>query len=932
MNNPDPTLLRALFDEVVDLEPSARARHLDLHCPAGLRATLDAMLAADIDTREPASRIRIGELAGELAAGSGTRPAAGSRVGPFEIVDLLGEGGYSTVLRARREVAGAAQDVALKLIRRSLRGPEARHQFRREQRALLRLQHPNIARMIEGGVTDDGQAYIALELVEGTDIIEHARARALSLRARLQLFVVACRAVDAAHRALIVHRDLKPSNVFVSTDGEVKLLDFGIAKLLEGDDETQHTLVPAFTPAYAAPEQRNGNAITTATDVYALGVLLGELLTGERVNDGSGRTPSSRIGAPADDIVAPATITRRQLRGDLDTIVMKALDDDPERRYPSAGTFADDIDRLLDGRPVSAHPPSAWYRTRKFVARHKGGVAGTLVLLLGLFGALGVAVWQAHVAHGEAMRANMQAQRAETVRDFLVSVFEAAQPELPREKRPGIEEIVAQAAERATTDSRMAPDTRLDLLLTLAGVLHSLGADAQTHALLDRADNEADALQLAAHAEPRRRLRVLRAQALLNESKPAEARAVIGQHEPAAALHPDPLDVDALVVRASAEGGQDEIDAARKSFAEARLLAARLATGGDDAVRGVDVAEANVLAFAQRFPAALELAEATRARWAANGAPTDRRMLRLLATISTAASLTGAVDTADAAYREAIALAERIHARPHPETAWAIGTYGSFLVSRARYAEAEPYIERALAMRRNLLGDTHPDTLNAMAALGRLRAGQLRRDEARAAFAEGVARCRDGDVRHPVCPRLLGSLSQMLLGEGEFERAGELAARAVDEQRALSGTDSPQLIAPLQFRAQVEVRAGRYKEALRTTDELLAIATRAGSLQSKDARYARFRRALALFALGRNDEALELARAVSAEQKAKTPDEKSTLFSMLMLEARALARAGQADAAQPVASEALAIEPKPRGTDDAMLAELQRIASGRRTD
>ncbi len=925
MNTPDSALLRALFDEVVELEPSLRAQHLDAHCPPGLRATLDAMLEADIDPHEPPSRIRIGELAGELAGVSGTRPAAGSRIGPFEIVDLLGEGGFSTVLHARREVAGATQDVALKLLRRSLRGPEARHQFRREQQALLRLHHPNIARMIEGGVTDDGQPYIALERVDGSDIIEHARARGLSLRARLQLFVVACRAVDAAHRALIVHRDLKPSNVFVSADGEVKLLDFGIAKLLEGDEGNHHTLVPTFTPAYAAPEQRSGGAITTATDVYALGVLLGELLTGERVNDGSGRTPSSRVGALAVDAGAPTPITRRQLRGDLDTIVMKAIAEDPEQRYASAGMFADDVERLLDGRPVRAHLPSAWYRTRKFVARHKGSVAGTLVLVLGILTALGLAIWQAGVARQQAALAAAETRRAETVRDFLVSVFEAAQPEVPRERRPGIEELVDGAADRASVDQRLVPEARLDLLLTLAGVLRSLGDAERTHALLDRAAAQADALRIAADAEPRRRLRVLRAQALLDASKPAEARAILADDE-GTPVRVDALGIDALVARAIAEGATGDLDAARRSFAEARTLAGQLGAGSRDAVRGVDIAEADALVLAQRFPAALELAEATRAHWEADGAPTDRRMLSLIATISTAASATGALDKADAAYREAIALAERIHARPHPDTAWVIGVYGSFLVSKARYAEAEPYVERALAMRRNLLGDTHPDTLNAIAALGRLRAGQSRRAEAREAFEEGVERCREGEVRHAVCPRLLGSLSQMLLGEGELEKAGDLAARAVENQRVLSGDDSPQLVAPLQFRAQVEVRRGRHEEALRTTDELLAIATRAGTLESKDARYARFRRALALFALGRNDEALELARAVSAEQKAKTPDEKSTLFSMLMLEARALARAGRHGDAAPVAREALAIEPKPVGTDAAMLADLQRIA------
>src|SRR5262249_37535171 len=210
----------------------------------------------------------------------------------------------STVFRAAREHAGVRQIVALKLLRRGLYSDEAKRQFRRERQALAQLHHPDIAQLIEGGITETGLAFIALELVEGAPITEHARTLELDLPMRLRLFLRVCRAVEAAHRALIVHRDLKPSNVLVTRDGHVKLLDFGIAKLLDADDETQ-TRLPAFTPAYAAPEQRAGAPVTTATDVYALGVLLGELVTGQRLNDGSGRTPSGHITANTEPPVLP---------------------------------------------------------------------------------------------------------------------------------------------------------------------------------------------------------------------------------------------------------------------------------------------------------------------------------------------------------------------------------------------------------------------------------------------------------------------------------------------------------------------------------------------------------------------------------------------------------------------------------------------------
>ena len=198
---------------------------------------------------------------------------------------------------ADRDCDGVRQVVALKILHRSLHSPEARRQFRRERQALTQLQHPGIARLIEGGISETGTAYIALELVDGKPITHYALEHKLDLRGRLELFLQVCRAVEAAHRALIVHRDLKPSNVLVTDDGTVKLLDFGIAKLLVTEEEETQTHLPSFTPAYAAPEQRSGAPITTATDVYALGVLLGELLTGKRLNDGSERTPSSRARA-----------------------------------------------------------------------------------------------------------------------------------------------------------------------------------------------------------------------------------------------------------------------------------------------------------------------------------------------------------------------------------------------------------------------------------------------------------------------------------------------------------------------------------------------------------------------------------------------------------------------------------------------------------
>ena len=289
---------RELFEHALALAPHLRAAYLDAHCAdPSVREAVQRMLAADLAGTSHLLAQPCDALLDQLAESEPETPPSGTRIGPFSVLEKLGEGGSSIVFRAEREQAGVHQQVALKLLRRGLHTAEERRYFRDERRALAQLRHPGIAHLIEGGISDTGLPYIALELVDGLNIVEHARRQGLDLRERLRLFIDVCAAVESAHRALIVHRDLKPSNILVTPGGQVKLLDFGIAKLLDaeinGDDPpTQHA---PMTPAYAAPEQFAHGPITTATDVYALGIVLGELITGQRREAGDSRTPSARV-------------------------------------------------------------------------------------------------------------------------------------------------------------------------------------------------------------------------------------------------------------------------------------------------------------------------------------------------------------------------------------------------------------------------------------------------------------------------------------------------------------------------------------------------------------------------------------------------------------------------------------------------------------
>jgi serine/threonine-protein kinase len=410
----ESTSSRALFDRLIDLDPTERVRALDasdldpgrrtgvvallafdaIVCapiearPQVLRSLslagpalerLHAMLASD---RSVADLLR--ETAGEAirlidstpdAFGSAGLQLVGKRFGDFTICSLIAEGGSSAVFRAERAVGDGVQVVALKVLRTGLFSRESQRRFGREQAILAQLEHPNIARLVEGGVGDAGIPYIAMELVDGVPVTRAANARRLGLRQRLEWMVTLCRAIEAAHAALVVHRDIKPSNVLVTHDGRIKVLDFGIAKLL--DDDARHvTRTIALTPEYAAPEQFAGRPVSMATDVYALGVLLGELVVGVRVP--AHRRASSLLSTtPPPSVPAGMPSPRalaRLVDGDLDAILAMATSEDPRNRYPTAAAFGDDLARYLVGEPVHARPLTRRYRLRKFVARHRAGV------------------------------------------------------------------------------------------------------------------------------------------------------------------------------------------------------------------------------------------------------------------------------------------------------------------------------------------------------------------------------------------------------------------------------------------------------------------------------------------------------------------------------------------------------------------------------
>lgn len=490
-----------LLDTLLELAPEARAQRLAelARAEPTLHGEVAALLEADAAVgpleRQPVSLL--GECGAVGDACSDDR--VGQRIGPWRITGVVGRGGMGAVYRAERSDGEFRQQAAIKLIRLGMDLPGARARFCRERQILAACRHPNIATLLDGGVTESGAPYFAMELVEGQPIDRWCDARKLGPRDRVRLFLQVCAAVQHAHRNLVVHRDLKPGNVLVDDEGRVRLLDFGIAKLIdEADGDTAQTRDRPFTPDYAAPEQLTGGAITTATDVFALGSMLHLLLTGatpDAAEGPAGQTggeepvSASRAAARADPAQAeargfarPAQLARA-LRGDLDAVARRCLQHDPAQRYPAVDSLAADLQAWLHGMPVPAARPRRLYRMGKFIGRHRLGVAAGVAALAAFCAASAVALWQAHESRAQAVLATRHALRAEesaaqarAARDFMVGMFRGANPLAhPDGRRLSAVDLLQGAAARIDTELQDAPLARAEVRSAIGKSLFDVG-------------------------------------------------------------------------------------------------------------------------------------------------------------------------------------------------------------------------------------------------------------------------------------------------------------------------------------------------------------------------------------------------------------------------------------------------------------------------
>ena len=738
--------IQEIFHEVSDLPASEQEQRLRAACEGdeALLVELQAMLQQDSQDR---SLLDAGlpPVAHALLQ-TGSTLSAEKDFGPYRIVRPLGEGGMGIVYLARREDIGSL--VAIKLLRDGLLSPDRRQRFASEQKTLARLEHPLIAQIHDAGTLDDGTPWFVMEYVEGQPITDYCRHRASSIVERLRLFRSVCEAVQFAHRQAIIHRDLKPSNILVKADGTVKLLDFGIAKQLRGDDQPVTQTRTAFRPMtlpYASPEQVRGDALGTQSDVYSLGVILYELLTGNLPFNFSSLSPTE-----AEQLIlqrepeAPSTAAQRQAGTDwseLDVLCLTALHKDLQRRYRSSEALIRDIDHYLKGEPLEARPDSLRYRLGKFVRRNRrvlGATAAVCALIVGLVVFFVVRLARARTA------AQAETTRTQRIERFMLNLFDGGDTTVGPSDSLRAVALLDRGVQNARTLNG-EPAVQAELYQTLGNMYQKLGK-------YDQADS-------------------------LMRSSLDRRKAIAGQ---------DSQDVaDSLVALGMLRLDQGQLAEAERLVRQGLAIDRRRLPAQDPSVAKATSALGRILEERGAYDEAVKtLDESVRLQSAKNEVTTD--LSDSTNELGTAHYYLGHFTTADALYRRGLDMDRRLYGAVHPRLADDFYSMGLVQHDLGNDRQAEQYYRQALGIKQSWYGKEHPDTALIMAAVGQSLVYQSRYDEAAGVLQEALAiQERIFGKVHPQVAMGLNILGTLEIRRGHFDQAEKDFTRMADINRAV---------------------------------------------------------------------------------------------------------------------------------------------------
>ena len=909
--------IEELFNRAVGLPKDARAAFLDQRCADDpeVRRQVEAMLA-DHDRAGDAMSPGLRSVL-QPAAGDPAKP--GDRIGPYTLTRRIGEGGMGVVFEAEQEEP-VRRKVALKLIKWGMDTRQVVARFEAERQALAMMTHPGIARVLDAGATEEGRPYFVMELVDGKPIHEYCDAGRLDTAARLALFRDVCAAVQHAHQKGVIHRDLKPANVLIAEeDGrpQPKVIDFGIAKAIE-KPLTERSVFTELgqligTPEYMSPEQASGadDAVDTRTDVYALGIVLYQLLTGalpldpERLRQGGFEEILRRIRETEPPLPSarrrePSSLMR-ELRGDLDWIVMKALEKEPARRYDSVSELAADIERHLKSEPVSAGPPSASYRARKFLRRHRVGVAAASLVLIAIVAGGALATVGFLRAAKESRARALEAETARQVSEFLVELFEVSAPGDRKPSSMTAIEILEQGAARIDEDLADQPLVRARMLTVLGEVHRQLGQLDEARPLLEQSLEIREERLPADHPDVATTLFelavLLREMDAYDEARPHFERAAEIRR---AAFGPDdPSVAQVLGNLGRLEQDTGEYDAARERYGESVAILERHAESEPKKLAAtlhrMAVLERELGNYDESRALFDRVLEIERAHYG----NIHHQIGQTLGSLGALCSESGDYDCARETLAEALAIFEEVLEPDHLDIAKLLGILGDVATYTGDYEQARAYQERALTIKERVLDPEHTDVAISLINLGNLLVSMEEYDDARGRFEASKAIFEKqlgaehvyvsypvsglGDVAaeagdhstarrhyelalalressfgadHPVTSLSRVNLGTTWLELGDGKRAAEMCGAAVTALREAVEPDHPYLAAALHGQARALAATGELERADTTFEQSIAMLTETQGEDNPNVAEALEHHASLLRRMGREGDAL----------------------------------------------------------------------------
>ena len=907
-----------VFEAALDLTPEERAPYLDETCAEDpeLRALVDRLLR-NADDESPGLGPR-GLLPSSLwtevarglnEVGETDDSPVGRVIGRYRLLEEIGRGGMAVVYLAERADGQFEQQVALKRIKRGVDTDEVLLRFDQERQILALARHPHIARLLDGGVDDDGRPYFVMEHVEGRPIDRYCDEEKLSVPERLQLFLQVARAVSYAHRNLVVHRDLKPSNILVTdegsdtrsgvgTSGVVKLLDFGIAKVLDADAAVgatplTRTHVRPMTPVYASPEQVRGGPVTTASDIYQLGLLLYELLSGcypyrlaERSPDEAVRAiceteptrPSDAVLAaaghvppaagdrtPTSEAIGAARRTsperlRRRLSGDLDNIVLMALRKEPERRYGSVTQLIEDIERHLDGRPVRARANTFTYRAGKLLRRHRVAAvtaAAALALIVTL-----VAFYTVRLTH-ERDRARLAAAEASQVAGFLRGLFEVSAPTRSLGEQVTARQLLDRGAERVEEDLEGQPELQASLMTLMGDVYRELALLEESDPLLERAvelrreDPDTPPEKLAESLHVSAELKNARGD--YDEARNLVEQALSLRREALDEGHPEVGRTWMLLGRVA--HAQGELEEALEIQRQAReVLAAALGPEHPDVGASL-LGTGQTLVSLQRFREAEKVLRDAVGILRTAGESKQVQLAEARRLLGAALRHLGDAEGAVEQFQESLRIAEKVYGPDHPQVAVNLDLLAGALHHAEHFEQAVEYRRRAIEIYERAYGPDHPRLAGVLNNLGRTHQRARDYDEALGLYRRS-ARILEGALGPDHLHTLISqrNLASLLYQTGDLRAALELFERVRDGYERALGPDTPYLSLPLHRLGTIHLDLGQAARAEPLLRRALAVGRDEGTARFPEIVRPRIDLGRCLTRLGRYDEAEEILR------------------------------------------------------------------------